>query len=90
MSEEDKILYHKYYATIVANPIHKNIEQYPLAEYCELCPEEDRKKPRDRHHPDYNYLEIYVSVCSKCHLWLRRFPIEIPCNIVIGVKGEVK
>lgn len=43
---------------------------YPLAEFCELCPEDDRNEATQRHHPDYSEPKIYVSTCSKCHSWL--------------------
>jgi hypothetical protein len=41
-----------------------------LAEYCELCPEDDQNKATQHHHPDYNYSLIIVSVCDKCHKWM--------------------
>jgi len=40
----------------------------PLAEFCELCP----NRATERHHPDYNYPEIIVSVCAECHKWVHK------------------
>lgn len=43
-------------------------ESYPLAHACELCPEEDvRTEGLQRHHPDYTYPEIFITVCPSCH-----------------------
>ena len=39
----------------------------PLALYCELCPEDDKRKATQRHHLDYDHPEIFVSCCSLCH-----------------------
>lgn len=44
--------------------------KFPLAQFCELCPENDRRKATEHHHPDYDFPEIYVSVCSSCHKWV--------------------
>lgn len=40
----------------------------PLGKECELCPEDDKRTENlERHHPDYNYPEIIVTVCKECH-----------------------
>ena len=54
----------KYPEKVRAEKIAKKI---PLAEFCELCPEDDKRKSVMRHHPDYDYPEIFVSVCGSCH-----------------------
>jgi hypothetical protein len=37
--------------------------------YCELCPEDDKLPATQKHHPDYNYPAIFVSCCTKCHVY---------------------
>jgi hypothetical protein len=40
----------------------------PMEKECELCPEDDKITiDLERHHPDYNYPEIFVTVCGQCH-----------------------
>jgi hypothetical protein len=40
---------------------------------CEICPEDDiRTTTLERHHPDYDYPEIIVTVCQECHKWVHR------------------
>ena len=39
----------------------------PLAKFCELCPEDDKRRATIRHHPDYDEPLIIVSVCDSCH-----------------------
>ena len=46
---------------------NKAILETKLAPFCELCPEDDVKPAKMRHHPDYNYPLIFVSVCQSCH-----------------------
>lgn len=41
-----------------------------IAEFCEVCPEDDVRKATANHHPDYNYPEIVVSCCDSCHYYL--------------------
>jgi hypothetical protein len=43
-----------------------------LAKFCELCPNDDVRFAELRHHPDYDYPLVVVSVCSLCHSWLDR------------------
>lgn len=43
---------------------YRNIE---LLEFCELCPDDNRQKAIERHHPDYDYPLIIVSCCKECH-----------------------
>jgi hypothetical protein len=45
-------------------------EKYPLAEFCEVCPEDDKRKATQRHHPDYAYPDIFVSCCASCHNYI--------------------
>jgi hypothetical protein len=45
-------------------------EKIPLAEFCEFCPEDDKQKAVERHHPDHDYPEIFVSVCKSCHMYI--------------------
>jgi len=47
-----------------------NNNHLPLAEFCELCPQDDLRKATEHHHPDYDYREIFVSVCVKCHKYI--------------------
>lgn len=48
--------------------MNNNPDKYPLASECELCPDNDKlTEDLERHHPDYNYPEIYVTVCRFCH-----------------------
>lgn len=42
----------------------RNIE---LLEFCELCPEDDKQRTIERHHPDYDYPLIIISCCKECH-----------------------
>ena len=50
----------------------------PLANACELCPEGDeRTENLLRHHPDYDYPRIYVTVCPACHYWVDKAVIEV-------------
>ena len=46
---------------------NKAILETVIAPFCELCPENDIKPAKMRHHPDYNYPTIFVSVCQACH-----------------------
>lgn len=40
---------------------------------CELCPDNDKRRMNlERHHPDYDYPEIFVTVCSECHSWIHK------------------
>jgi hypothetical protein len=52
---------------------HNESQKFPLGLKCELCPEgEERTNDLEKHHPDYNYPEIFVTVCSICHGIQRR------------------
>lgn len=46
---------------------HVIASQIPMEQYCELCHPEDRKLAEMRHHMDYDYPTIFVSVCRSCH-----------------------
>jgi ribosomal protein L31 len=43
---------------------------------CELCPDDDKLSATIKHHPDYDYPEVTVDVCRKCHYWLHRWKIQ--------------
>lgn len=62
----------EYYAK---NPliIHaENIaKQLPMGKECMICPPNDIRTDRlHRHHPDYNYPTIFVTVCPSCHKYI--------------------
>lgn len=42
-------------------------QQLPLASMCEFC---ESLQNLERHHPDYEYWEIYVTCCRKRHRFL--------------------
>jgi hypothetical protein len=46
--------------------------QYPLAEFCELCPDNDKRKATQRAHFNYAYPSIFLSLCVSCHKWADR------------------
>jgi hypothetical protein len=56
--------YSKVYAQQIA-------QKYPLLKKCELCPD-PKEIPTHRHHPDYCYPHIFVSLCYECHLWVHK------------------
>lgn len=42
----------------------------PMEKFCELCPKDDsRIDGLERHHPDYEYPTLFVTVCRDCHLY---------------------
>jgi hypothetical protein len=47
--------------------IYQSARTIPLEKYCELCPEDDLQLSDLRHHVDYEYPKIFVSVCLECH-----------------------
>jgi hypothetical protein len=50
----------------------KIAEKIPMKSYCELCPEEDNQgRKLSRHHLDYDYPEIFMTICYECHTWTR-------------------
>lgn len=51
---------------------YKQAEKIPLFELCELCPEDDKQKATERHHPDYDFPEIFISCCKSCHMFLEK------------------
>jgi hypothetical protein len=57
-------------ADYIANHGIGDYDPVPLAEFCEVCPEDDLRKATDRHHPDYNYPRIIVSCCGQCHKYM--------------------
>lgn len=43
----------------------------PLGDKCELCPEDDiHTENLERHHPDYDYPLIIITVCKECHSYI--------------------
>jgi uncharacterized protein YdiU (UPF0061 family) len=48
-------------------PAQEKALKISLAEFCELCPEDDKRVAVERHHPDYDYPLIIVSCCIECH-----------------------
>lgn len=57
---------------------HNHVSKEPLAKYCELCPPEDVREAQERHHPDYDYPDMFLSLCKSCHTylhhWLKKHP----------------
>ena len=52
---------------------HNESQNIPLGLKCELCPEgEEATENLEKHHPDYNYPEVFVTTCSICHGLQRR------------------
>jgi hypothetical protein len=51
---------------------HNITQDSPMAKFCELCPPDELLLAKMRHHPDYNYPAIYVSVCRSCHTAIHR------------------
>jgi len=49
--------------------MNNNPDKYPLLNQCEFCPNTENLQ---RHHPDYDFPEIYVTVCAFCHRWIDR------------------
>ena len=50
---------------------------YPLADKCELCPENDKRTENLQHgHIDYDYPKIYLTVCGSCNIWMDK-PIGV-------------
>jgi len=43
-----------------------------MASACEFCGATENLV---RHHPDYDYPEIFVTVCKSCHNWIHHHPI---------------
>lgn len=55
------------------NLVNKNLDDFPLASECELCPDNDKRiENLQHHHPDYNYPEIYITTCPSCHYYADR------------------
>jgi hypothetical protein len=53
-----------------ASRAQQQAKKIPLGTFCEVCPEDDVRKATQRHHPDYNYPEIFVSCCPSCHKYM--------------------
>lgn len=49
----------------------KSKRNISLGKECELCPEGDKRTENlERHHPDYDYPLIIVTICQECHNWI--------------------
>lgn len=59
------------YRRALMNKAQRIARKIPLSPYCELCPEDEKTRATDRHHPDYRFPEIFVSLCSECHKWIK-------------------
>lgn len=46
------------------------IKEATLAKFCELCPEDDKREAINRHHMDYDFPLIFVSLCQSCHTYV--------------------
>jgi len=44
-----------------------NPEKYPLGSECEFC---GRTENLEHGHLDYDYPEIYLTVCHQCNMWM--------------------
>lgn len=49
------------------NLMYRNPKKYPLAESCEFCGSTEYLQ---HGHIDYDYPEIYLTVCAKCNWWM--------------------
>lgn len=60
---------------IKAHNLSRNL---PLASKCELCPDDNKRiENLQRHHPDYNYPKLFITVCPSCHYSADRTTEEI-------------
>jgi len=48
---------------------YNEAHRYPILNQCEFC---NSIEGLERHHPDYNYPEIFVTTCNECHSWIER------------------
>lgn len=45
--------------------------KFELCSECELCPEDDKATENlQRHHPDYDFPHIFLTVCGSCHRYV--------------------
>jgi hypothetical protein len=54
---------------------HNYVQRHPelLLSQCELCPDDNIQTENLRgHHPDYDYPEIFVTICSSCHNFIHK------------------
>ena len=49
------------------NLISHNSEKYPLAECCAFCGTTEKL---EHGHIDYDYPELYLTVCHRCNCWM--------------------
>lgn len=49
------------------NLMNNNGKKFPLGSECEFC---GATKKLEHGHIDYDYPEIYLTVCHKCNLWM--------------------
>lgn len=55
------------------NLISKHIEKYPLADSCEFCGTRERL---EHGHIDYDYPELYLTVCHRCNCWMDKGKVK--------------
>ena len=48
---------------------YANRKNLPMLDSCEFC---GSSGTLHKHHPDYDYPEIYVTGCPKCHHWIHK------------------
>lgn len=73
--QEEKAQYNKLWnlLNITKRNAEALVKGIPMGSICELCPEDDvTTEGLQRHHPDYAYPEIFVTVCPSCHKYAER------------------
>lgn len=55
----------------------------PLNEFCELCPEADKRPATERHHLSHQTGRywIFMSTCKECHEIAEENQIEVPSKV---------
>jgi hypothetical protein len=77
----------------VGNAQGEAVKKTKLGLYCELCPDDDKRFAEERHHPDYNYPLVFVSVCRSCHKYAHFSQVETTSNanlIVIFAQSKTE
>lgn len=63
---------------VIAHGNRRGKNLYPLAPFCELCPDDEKRTEKLEHaHLDYEYPTIYVTACRDCHAFADFGLIEI-------------
>lgn len=53
---------------IITRGMRRGKNDFPLAPFCELCPDDDKRTEKLEHaHLDYEYPTIYITACRECH-----------------------